>query len=206
MSKFYAVRVGKCPGIYTSWDACAFQVRGFSGAEYKAFKTKDEARAFLGEKVEQLSFDLGEDIICDTLFDLEAYVDGSYNRSTMAYGYGCVILYKGVEVTRMHGCGHNEEDALMNNVAGELLGSIQAIEYGIEQGYKGITLYYDYEGIEKWAKGLWKTNRPGTIQYAKDIQRLCQSIEISFVKVTAHSGDTYNDIADMLAKQAVGIQ
>lgn len=30
--KFYAVRVGKKPGVYTSWDEASDQVTGFGGA------------------------------------------------------------------------------------------------------------------------------------------------------------------------------
>ena len=33
-----------------------------------------------------------------------------------------------------------------------------------------------------------------------------QKIQISFIKVLAHSGDIYNEIADQLAKKAVGIK
>ena len=33
--KFYAVKKGKVPGIYTSWDACKSMVHGFPGAVYK---------------------------------------------------------------------------------------------------------------------------------------------------------------------------
>ena len=47
--KYYAVRAGKTPGIYTSWDACKAMVHGYPGAVYKSFKTRAEAEAFLGE-------------------------------------------------------------------------------------------------------------------------------------------------------------
>ena len=32
--KFYAVRAGRKPGIYMSWEACKTQVHGFAGAQY----------------------------------------------------------------------------------------------------------------------------------------------------------------------------
>lgn len=47
-SKFYAVRVGRTPGIYNSWDDCKAQIDGFSGATYKSFKTAAEAAEFMG--------------------------------------------------------------------------------------------------------------------------------------------------------------
>ena len=51
--KFYAVKKGKVPGIYTSWDACKSMVHGFPGAVYKGFATRAEAEQFLEEKKEE---------------------------------------------------------------------------------------------------------------------------------------------------------
>ena len=45
--KFYAVRKGRNPGIYTSWDECSAQVIGCAGAVYKSFPTLEEAEAFM---------------------------------------------------------------------------------------------------------------------------------------------------------------
>ena len=53
--KFYAVKKGKVPGIYTSWDACKSMVHGFPGAVYKGFATRAEAEQFLEEKKEEQS-------------------------------------------------------------------------------------------------------------------------------------------------------
>ena len=53
--KFYAVKKGKVPGIYTSWDACKSMVHGFPGAVYKGFATRAEAEQFLEEKIMRLS-------------------------------------------------------------------------------------------------------------------------------------------------------
>jgi len=47
--KFYVVWKGRKRGIYTSWEACADQVNGFTGAEYKGFPSRAAAeRAFQG--------------------------------------------------------------------------------------------------------------------------------------------------------------
>jgi ribonuclease HI len=47
---FYAVRVGKNPGIYTSWDECKKQVIGVKGSIYKKFNSKSCAEAFYKNK------------------------------------------------------------------------------------------------------------------------------------------------------------
>ncbi|CEO32514.1 ribonuclease H1 domain-containing protein [Paraclostridium sordellii] len=49
-NKYYAVKVGKKPGIYKTWDECKEQVNKFPGAIYKSFKTLEEAEKFSGVK------------------------------------------------------------------------------------------------------------------------------------------------------------
>ena len=41
--KYYAVKIGRTPGIYLSWADCKAQVNGYPGAIYKGFETKEEA-------------------------------------------------------------------------------------------------------------------------------------------------------------------
>lgn len=45
--KFYAVRVGKDPGIYHTWAECLDQVRGYPKAAFKSFTSLTEAQAFV---------------------------------------------------------------------------------------------------------------------------------------------------------------
>ena len=47
--KYYAVKIGKTPGVYETWAECQNQINGFSGAVYKGFATKEEAIAFVGK-------------------------------------------------------------------------------------------------------------------------------------------------------------
>lgn len=46
-SKFYTVRNGRVPGVYTSWDDCKAQTDGFAGAEFKSFGTLAAAETAL---------------------------------------------------------------------------------------------------------------------------------------------------------------
>jgi len=45
--KYYAVRVGRRPGIYTSWEQCKLQTRNYSGAVFKSFVNLSDAQTFL---------------------------------------------------------------------------------------------------------------------------------------------------------------
>ncbi|KAJ1862912.1 hypothetical protein LPJ78_004390 [Coemansia sp. RSA 989] len=49
-SFFYAVRVGRRPGIYRTWDECKAATQGFPGAVFKKFKLEQEAAAFVANK------------------------------------------------------------------------------------------------------------------------------------------------------------
>ena len=49
--KFYAIKQGVKPGIYTDWGEASAQVQGFKGAIYKGFDTREEAEAFLEGEV-----------------------------------------------------------------------------------------------------------------------------------------------------------
>lgn len=55
MGKFYAVRKGSKPGIYTDWETTKAQVNGFPGAIYKGFKTRSEAEAFMSGSTKSTS-------------------------------------------------------------------------------------------------------------------------------------------------------
>nr|WP_195250913.1 ribonuclease H family protein [Romboutsia sp. 1001713B170207_170306_H8] len=177
--KFYAVRKGKCIGIYNTWDECKSQVNGFSGAEYKSFLSKDEAEEYIyGKK---------EIIFSNEDNTVEAYVDGSYEHCIREYGSGVVILKNG-QVQKTYSIKGNDESLVtMRNVAGEIEASKLAMNYCLENNIENLILYFDYEGIEKWCTGVWKTNKEGTIEYKRFYDGIKNKLNIKFVKVKAHS-------------------
>lgn len=48
-ANFYAVVKGHNPGIYNNWDITSENVKGFSGALYKSFETREEAEKYITE-------------------------------------------------------------------------------------------------------------------------------------------------------------
>lgn len=46
--KYYVVNNGRKPGIYETWEECQAQVKGFSCADYKSYKTLEEAEKAFG--------------------------------------------------------------------------------------------------------------------------------------------------------------
>ena len=190
--KYYAVKNGRKTGIFTDWETCRAQVEGYSGAKYKSFADKSTAEAYLnGEAVASAE-------------GVTAYVDGSFNAGTGVYGFGAVVLEAG-EAHEYNGSFSDPEMASMRNVAGELEGARFVMRYCIETEIKAVKLVYDYTGIEAWATGAWKTNKKGTTEYKKYYDSIKDRLFVQFEKVKGHSGDKYNDMADALAKAAVGI-
>lgn len=44
---FYAVKLGRTPGIYKTWSECELNIKGFKGAVFKKFNSKKEAQEFI---------------------------------------------------------------------------------------------------------------------------------------------------------------
>ncbi len=204
--KFYAVKAGRKTGIFNSWEECKKQVDGYPSASYKSFKTAAEAAAYIGLVPNQTAIANANNSPADFVTDNTAiaYVDGSYNISTCEYGYGVVFFYNGEEIHLKKGFP-KDELAAMRNVAGEIKGSEAAISYALSHNISSIKIYHDYEGISKWCTGEWKANKEGTIAYRDFYNNAKKQLKIEFVKVKGHSGDTYNDIADRLAKEAAHV-
>ena len=197
---FYAVRKGLVPGIYENWDEAKAQITGFSGAEYKGFMTREEAESYMnGESIEGA-------FTGEKLPTPYAFVDGSYNIDTGVYGCGGFLIDENNERHVIQDSGNDAEMAGMRNVAGEILGATLAVKKALELGLKKLTIYYDYEGIAKWAEGSWKRNKVGTEEYARFIESVRDRIDLTFVHVKGHSGIPGNEEADRMAKDAVGIE
>lgn len=198
---YYAVKNGREVGIFKTWDECKKQVIGFSGAIYKKFTNLEDAKIFMGEEISKPK---KEDKIVSKIEhgEIIAYVDGSYDISNGSYSYG-MVLTDGKNIIETDSKRfYKAEDASMRNVAGEILGSRKAIERAISLGYKKIYLHYDYMGIECWAKQTWKANKKSTAEYRDFYESIKNKIIVEFIKVQAHTGVEFNEMADQLAKGA----
>ena len=116
---------------------------------------------------------------------------------------------RGIQVTpdgeefRKSGSGCDPEGVKIRNVAGEMLGAMNAVQWAKEHEYPAVEIRYDYEGVEKWVTGVWRAKTPLTSKYAAHMQEAAEQIKISFCKVAAHTGNHYNEEADQLAKSAL---
>ena len=199
--KIYAVRSGSQTGIFYSWDDCRRAVTGVKGAEYCGFYTLEEAEAYLRGEEPQLKSDIPE---CPPETAI-AFVDGSFDVDTFRYSFGCVLLYPDGTTEELNGVGNNPNAVSARNVAGELMGTMTAMKKAAEKGYRKLIIYHDYEGIAAWFQGRWKANSWSAVEYVRFTEVYRRAMNISFVKVAAHTGNTLNEAVDRLAKEALGI-
>lgn len=190
--KYYAVRIGRNPGIYHTWDECKRETMGFKGASFKKFSTREDAEAFINEIEEDKKESAEKD-------ELVVYVDGSYRNSDKSHSYGVYMFNDEEEYTYSK---RFFKDSDMRNVSGEIKGAMRAMEEAAKLGKKKIYIHYDYEGIRSWALGFWKTNKEGTIYYKNFYDSIKDKLEVKFIKVEAHTGVKYNELVDKLAKEA----
>lgn len=130
----------------------------------------------------------------------EIYVDGSFING--ATGYGAVILKNGEVIDELSGRVDASDVDGTRQVAGELFAVREALAWCRSHSVGVVDIYYDYLGIEKWATGQWKTNQPLTKDYARFLGSC--PVRIHWHKVDSHTGNRWNDRADLLAKKGAG--
>ena len=116
----------------------------------------------------------------------------------------CIISYK--EEFKFNKKFPKDNYSNARNVAGEIKGASFIIQYAINRGFKTLDIYYDYIGIEKWYLHEWKANSEIAIKYTEFADKARNLIKVTFHKVKSHTNDYYNDMADSLAKKAVGLE
>ena len=200
--KFYAVRKGRQPGIYTTWPACEEQIKGFPGAVYKAFPTKAQALAFAGDCLPG-SPGLPPAGTLPATDGIHIWVDGSclpHGNGHLHFGWAYVIFDGARELHRASGYDVPAEARRHRNVAGEIQAVLQALEWCRAHDITTATISFDYQGLASWVEGTWKTRTPFTRAYAERVRAL--GMALTWHKVLAHSGNPYNDLVDRLAGEA----
>lgn len=210
---YYAVLCDpKHTGVYRDSSEFLKYVHGVKGARVRKCSTEQEARKYLNNPelfstgLEYDSFNKYANYVYSTVNSYAiAYVDGSFNCETGYYGYGG-FLDDGRVRYIVTGKGNDADKVNYNAIAGEILGVIAIIEKAMSLNIEDIIIFYDCSAIEEWLrepkdiKNAFKNEYYSFIENARK-----KGISIIFKKVKAHSNDKGNEIADRLAKEAVGI-
>ncbi|MCF0225407.1 MAG: viroplasmin family protein [Fibrobacter sp.] len=184
--KFYAVKTATESKIVSTWAECEELTHGTKGVKFKSFATLPEAAAWLSGESKPVPK------------GIRIFVDGSFTPSFSHSGWAFVVTEDDVEIAR--GSGITAFEAESRNIDGEVMASYQAMRWLHENNKNGV-ICHDYEGIAKWALGLWKANSNIAKRYVAAIKPYLSLVK--FEKVAAHTGIKWNELVDQLAKEAI---
>ena len=192
--KFYAIKCDTDNVIFESWDEAKEFMVGKKNIKQKSFKTYEEAQMFLMDKELEVKHDIPT-----------VYIDGSYDQNTGCYSFGGVLIIDNINY-QFNKKFEADEYSSSRNVAGEIKGASYIINHCVKNNIKEINLYYDYAGIEEWYNNSWQAKTPIAMKYVEFVNSVKGKIKVNFIKVKSHSNNKYNDLADSLAKKALGIK
>ena len=150
-NKHYAVWAGHNPGVYDSWADCLAQVKGYKGAIYKGFDTRDEALEALAH-------------------DYTAYMSKGKQRQTrpaapqgkidangIAVDAACsgnpgAMEYRGVHIASGQEIFHFGPIRGTNNI-GEFLAIVHALALIKKNNWNVPVVYSDSHNAILWIKG-----------------------------------------------------
>jgi len=208
--KYYAVKIGHAPGIYTSWSNAKEQVLNYSGCMYKGFNTREEALLYLNQTNYVKT--------THNKYNLDIYTDGSHFKNNTQYNtprYGAYCKYNNVEYI-MSGicdselCAYYEcENTKISNPTAEFIAFAEVLrcfkETNKDLSHITLNFYIDYEGIHKWMSNQWRTKQ----SYTTAIKNKCDvfiaecGVKVNIEWVRGHSGNHGNTMADTLAKMNI---
>ncbi|APE30809.1 hypothetical protein BOX17_07500 [Halomonas aestuarii] len=176
--KSYVVWVGRQTGIFSTWDECSRQVKGYPKARYKSFPSREEAEAAFAKgpggaaparkprtasatgtkpAASRRPKAMPAQDATDQRFDIEIYCDGACEPNPGDAGSGMVVYREGVLAELWYGL-HTPRGT--NNTA-ELNAFLQALQVARKEVAQGASVRihcdstYTINAITKWAGG-WK--------------------------------------------------
>jgi ribonuclease HI len=147
--KYYVVWKGRKTGIFTDWEACAAQVSGFPGAQYKAFETPREAeRAFSGKYATYLGKPASHQ---KWLFAPHPPIAESYVVDAACSGGTGRLEWRGVHLASGEEIFHQGPFAHGTNNVGESLAIVHALAT-LEEGGLSLPVYSDSGTAIAWVR------------------------------------------------------
>ncbi len=213
--KYYAVAVGRSPGIYRDWATAEKQVKGFAGAKFKSFPSRAEAEAWLenplyatkeGSKKNSRDNGAAPPRQHDPSV-IVVYTDGGSINNPGPGGYGVVIEKDGTRQELSGGFRHTTNNRM------EMMAAIVALRELHNCGKK-ILLFSDssylVNGItkgwaRKWRRQGWRKSdgQPVlNVDLWQELLQLLDDVDVSFNWVRGHAGNELNERCDRLAVAA----
>ena len=166
------------------------------GAQHKSFDSRDAAQAWI-DRIDAARAE-AETLRRKGLTVI--YTDGSADDD--AYSYGAIVLMPDGTEQLLSGKGSDPEALRSRNIAGELAAVMQAIAFCRRKGLSKLVIFHGYQGCSSWVTGAWDPALPIAARYADYV--LSSRMQIEFRKVSGHSGNSLNELADRAARMALG--
>lgn len=223
--KFYAVKQGRVPGIYTTWPEAERQVKGFAAARFKGFPSREEAQAWLDgvytagpekKRKPASSRSASSRKRPPTAADIDpaemknavcVYTDGGAIGNPGPGGYGVVIVTADGERELSGGFRHTTNNRM------ELLAAIEGLK-AVEGTRKPVVLTSDSSYLvngmtkgwaQKWQRNGWcKADKTPALNVDlwQKLLDLTAKMHVRFCWVKGHAGNPYNERCDRLAVAA----
>lgn len=152
--KYYVVWAGVNPGIYTSWTDCQLQIKGYEGAKFKSFETREEAeRAFASSPYEYIKRTTASHNHAPKNTDAplpDAVIENSLAVDAACSGNPGVMEYRGVHVGSRQQVFHFGPMYGTNNI-GEFLAIVHGLALLQQKGFD-MPIYSDSVNAISWVK------------------------------------------------------
>ena len=163
--KFYVVWEGVTPGVYTSWTDCQLQIKGYEGAKYKSFDTREEAEralatspyAYIGKNAKKKSEKVSSETLPACVIDNSLAVDAACS------GNPGPMEYRGVHIASRQEVSHFGPTKGTNNI-GEFLAIVHGLALLKQKGFD-MPIYSDSVNAISWVRQKkCKTKLPRTAE------------------------------------------
>lgn len=152
--KFYVVWEGVTPGIYESWTECLLQTKGYEGAKFKSFDTREEAeKAFTSSPRDFLKPNHSKPSIPQTPTNgtlPAAVIENSLAVDAACSGNPGQMEYRGVHVASRQEVFHYGPVYGTNNI-GEFLAIVHGLALLKQKGFD-MPIYSDSVNAISWVR------------------------------------------------------
>jgi ribonuclease HI len=148
-AKYYVVWKGRKTGIFSSWEECARQVQGFTGAQYKSFPSRAAAeQALRGKYTAQVGKPVSNG---EWLFSPHPPIRDSYCVDAACSGSPGPVEYRGVDLRTGKQIFHQGPYQRGTNNVGEFLAIVHAMRL-LEKKHSSSAIYSDSSTAIGWVK------------------------------------------------------
>lgn len=206
--RYYAVKRGRHNKIFTTWETCEPQVKGFEDVLYKGFNSYNEALNYLGvrndseKELKKLELE-NTKYFSSKGHITNVYVDGSYKDNVYSGAY--IVIKDNKIIYERSKRGINIQAAkTLGPLSGELNATMLAVQYAVNIGSEKLIIYHDNYDI----RNLLQQNKKPKDKYQQEFLNFVtdyihkSNIKIDFVKVKSHNNNKWNEYVDKLAVTA----